>query len=151
MEITSQNQYIVFLMCIVCGVIIGAIYDFFRLHRTFFKSTKVSIIFADCFFWLLASYTSLQFIMLWGNGILRLFQFLGILLGLIIYISYISKIFTKVIIFLLKLLNKFSKLILKILLLIISLFIKAFKKPYFILIYGYKTSLKRLARFSKKI
>ena len=151
MDITSQNQYIIFLMCFVCGIIIGIIYDFFRIHRIFLKSTKISVIIADSFFWLLASYTSLQFIMLFNNGILRFFEFLAILLGTIIYITYISKVFTKIIIFLLKLLNKFSKLFLKIIFFPILFLCKVLKKPYFLIIYGYKTNFQRLKRFSKKI
>ena len=151
MSITSQNQIIVFILCVFCGIIIGIIYDLFRIHRTFFKVTNSTVIIADCFFWLIASILSFQFIMLSNNGNLRLFEFLGFLAGFFIHFSFISKAFTKITVLLFKLLNKASKFILKIIFLPILFFIKVFRKPYFLLIYGFKANYKRLIRFSKKI
>jgi len=151
MEITSQNQILVFFMCVVCGLLIGTIYDLFRIHRTIFKPRKYSIILGDCFFWLLTSFVSLQFIISFNSGNLRLFEFLGIIIGVFLYLAYLSKFCSKIVVFLYKLLNKLARFLLKVVLFPLVFFIKKMKKPCFLLIYGFKANLGRLKRFSKKI
>ena len=151
MNITTENQAIIFFLCILCGTIISLIFDLFRIHRTFFKLSKLALALADALFWVIASFTCLHFIIMFNSGTLRLFQFTGFFIGALLYFTYLSKSFRKITTFLLALLNKTAIFILKVILLPLALFYKLLRKPFFAVLYGIKSSSKRLSRFAKKI
>ena len=151
MSITAENQPIVFLLCALCGIIIGIIFDLFRVHRTFFKVSKVSLVIADLIFWVLSGFVALEFIIWANNGVLRVFEFIGISVGAFVYLMFISKFFRKIATFVFRLLNILAKFVLKIILFPIVFIIKRLKKPFFAVVYGFKAGGKRFKRFAKKI
>ena len=103
------NQMYLFLIFIVDGILIGLLFDFFRIARKVFQTSDVMTYVEDILFWILTGFIVLYSIFVFNNGELRLFMFLGILLGAFIYMlwisSYIIKINVKIINFIKKVLS----------------------------------------------
>ncbi len=91
-----QNQAYVFLIFILNGLIIGILFDIFRILRKSFKTPDIITYIQDIIFWILSGVILLYSIFKFNNGELRLFIFLGIVLGIILYILIFSKIFIKI-------------------------------------------------------
>ena len=98
------NQAYLFLIFISNGVIIGILFDFFRILRKSFKTSDIITYIEDLLFWILTGFTILYFIFTFNNGEIRLFMFLAIGIGIIAYIllfsSYVIKINVTIIKFL---------------------------------------------------
>ncbi len=125
------NQTNLFLIFIVNGIIIGLLFDFFRVLRITFKTSDIITYIEDILFWILTGSIILYSVFTFNNGEIRLFLFLGILLGCICYMltlsSYIIKTNTTII-------NFFKKIIAKILHIIlfpIKCILKTIKKLFF--------------------
>lgn len=95
------NQAYLFLIFIVNGIIIGLLFDFFRIARKVIPTNDFVTYIEDILFWLLTGAITLYSIFVFNNGELRLFMFLGIILGAFIYLlvlsSYVIKINVKII------------------------------------------------------
>lgn len=96
-----SNQAYLFLVFIVNGIVIGLLFDFFRIVRKVFLSNDMITCIEDILFWILTGGTVLYSIFVFNNGEIRFFMFLGILIGAIIYMitlsSYVIKINVKII------------------------------------------------------
>ncbi len=97
------------LFCFVfTGALIGILFDIFRIIRRSFKTADFITYIEDICFWLLAGLILLFSIFTFNNGELRLYVFLGILFGTLIYLLTLSKyfilIFVKIITFIKKIL-----------------------------------------------
>ncbi len=90
------NQAYLFFIFIVNGVIIGILFDFFRILRKSFKTRDIVTYFEDLLFWILTGFSILYFIFVFNNGEIRLFMFVGIAVGLTIYILLFSSLFIKI-------------------------------------------------------
>lgn len=105
------NQAHLFLIFCINGIIIGLLFDFFRILRRSFKTHDIVTCLQDVLFWILTGFILLYSIFTFNNGEIRLFMFLGVILGCILYIlclsSYIIKINVTIITF-------FKKIIIKI-------------------------------------
>ena len=152
------NQAYIFLIFIANGIVIGLLFDFFRIMRRSFKTSDVMTYIEDILFWILTGILILYSIFVFNNGELRLFMFLAIGIGIITYIllfsSYIIKINVTII-------NFFKKILLKIfgiLSLPFRYFYKLIKKLFlkpisFIIINIRKSStnlLKNITKFTKE-
>lgn len=94
-----ENQAYLFLVFSLTGIIIGIIYDIFRVLRKSFKTSDIITYFEDILFWIITGILILYNIWFFNNGEIRIFMFLGILIGILIYILILSNI-TKKILFL---------------------------------------------------
>lgn len=96
-----SNQAYLFLIFIINGIVIGLLFDFFRISRKVFETNDIITYIEDILFWILAGATILYSIFIFNNGEMRLFMFLAILLGAFAYMvlisSYIIKINVKII------------------------------------------------------
>ncbi len=96
-----SNQAYLFLVFIVNGVLIGLLFDFFRIARKVIQTNDIVTYLEDILFWILTGVIVLYSIFVFNNGELRLFMFLGILLGAFAYMitlsSYVIKINVKII------------------------------------------------------
>ncbi len=110
------NQTNLFLIFIVNGMLIGLLFDFFRILRKTFKTNDIITYIEDILFWILTGGIILYSIFTFNNGEIRLFLFIGILLGCIFYMltlsSYIIKTNTAIINFLKKIIGKILNVIL---------------------------------------
>ena len=96
----AQNQAYLFLVFSMTGVVIGVLFDFFRILRRSIKTSNIITYTEDVLFWILTGLLILYNIWYFNNGEIRIFMFLGIIMGVLIYMSTLSniliKIFTKI-------------------------------------------------------
>ena len=91
-----MNQVYLFLIFIANGIIIGILFDFFRILRKSFKTSDFITYFEDLLFWILTGFSILYFIFVFNNGEIRLFMFLGIAVGITLYMLIFSSLFIKI-------------------------------------------------------
>lgn len=108
------NQAYLFLIFVINGIIIGLIFDFFRILRISFKTKDFVTYIEDIMFWILAGTILLYSIFVFNNGEIRLFMFLGVIIGIVLYILLISKYIIKVNVFLIKIIKNILKIPIKI-------------------------------------
>ena len=71
-------------------------FDFFRVLRKKFKTTDIVTYMQDIVFWILTGISMLYCIYTFNSGEIRLYEFIGILIGTTIYFLTISKYFIKI-------------------------------------------------------
>lgn len=90
------NQAYLFLIFTIDGIIIGILFDIFRILRKSFKTSNIVTYIEDIIFWMLTGVIILYSIFTFNNGEIRLFMFLGILLGIAFYLLLFSKYIIKI-------------------------------------------------------
>lgn len=90
-----HNQLFCLLIFMLTGIVIGFLFDIFRVLRKSFKTADWITYIQDILFWLLAGGIILFSIFTFNNGEIRSYVFIGIMLGIIIYILLISRFFVK--------------------------------------------------------
>ena len=151
-----ENQAYLFGIFVINGILIGLLFDFFRILRKSFKTNDFITYVEDIVFWILTGIILLYSIFLFNNGEIRLFMLIAVLLGLIIYMLSISRYIIKVNV---KIINLFKTIILKIISIILIPFkyiVKIFRKIFFrpvsfIIINVKKFSTNYLKKFSNKL
>lgn len=91
-----ENQAFLFIAFIINGILIGIIFDMFRVLRRTFKTTDIITYIEDAVFWIIAGLLTLYFIFYFNNGEIRFYIFLGIFFGIVIYMLLFSKYFIKI-------------------------------------------------------
>lgn len=90
---TVAGELGIFMGAVYSGMVLGVLYDFFRLITLPFYSKWVLGIFDAVFYIIAGIFTAAAFIEL-TDGILRLYVFFGIALGLAAYIFSVSYLIT---------------------------------------------------------
>ena len=149
------NQALLFLIFIVNGIIIGLLFDFFRILRRSFKTKDFITYIEDILFWVLTGLLLLYSIFTFNNGEIRLYMFIGAILGCIIYMlsisNFIVKINTKIIISLKNILSKIINIIFIPFKFIIKFFRKILKKPISFIFINISQTIKNLFKNSKNL
>ena len=91
----AQNQAYLFLVFSLTGIAIGILFDFFRILRRSIKTSNIVTYIQDILFWILTGILVLYNIWYFNNGEIRVYMFLGIIIGTLIYVSTLSNIFVK--------------------------------------------------------
>lgn len=99
------NQAILFLIFCINGILIGLLFDFFRILRRSFKTHDIVTYIQDVLFWILTGFILLYSIFTFNNGEIRLFMFLGVALGVIFYMLCLSSYVIKVNVIIIKFLK----------------------------------------------
>ena len=97
-----NNQAVLFLIFSLNGVIIGLIFDFFRILRKSFKTSNLITYIQDIIFWIITGISVIFFMYSFSDGTIRFYMFLGLMFGFIIYILTISHYIIKIFIFIMK-------------------------------------------------
>ena len=124
-----MNQVYLFFIFIANGIIIGILFDFFRILRKSFKTRDIVTYFEDLLFWILTGFSILYFIFVFNNGEIRLFMFLGIAVGITLYMLIFSSFFIKVNVTIITFFKKVIIKIFKFLLIPFKFIKKLFFKP----------------------
>ena len=107
------NQLYIFLVYCFSWVIIGILFDVFRILRKSFKTPDFVTYLQDIAFWFLTGVFLIFVIFKFNNGEMRSYIFIGLGFGMLIYMLLFSKIFIKVNVTILKYVKIiFSKLLL---------------------------------------
>lgn len=91
-----QNEVYIFTVFILDGIIIGLLFDIFRILRKSFKTPDIITYCEDFTFWILTFLLILYSVFKFNNGELRLFIFIGLVVGILIYLLAFSKLFINV-------------------------------------------------------
>ena len=116
------GQVWIFVITIMTGILLGGLFDCYRVLRGTFNPKALMTWFTDLLYWLLA--TAVVFVVLvfsnWGE--LRFYVFIGILGGLVLYYNFLS-------LYALRLFSNTIKLIIAALSLLKKIFINSLVKP----------------------
>ena len=101
------NQAYLFLIFTLNGMFIGFLFDFFRILRKIFKTKNLITYIEDILFWILTGISIIFCMYKFSDGSLRLFMFLGLIFGIIIYMLTFSKIIMKIFVKLINIVKTF--------------------------------------------
>lgn len=121
-----ENQAYLFLVFSLTGVVLGVLFDFFRVLRKTFKTGDFVTYIEDILFWILTGFSILYFIFIFNNGEIRFFMFVAIGIGVILYMKIFSSIFIKINV---NIINFFKKVFSIIIIVPIRFIKKIFFKP----------------------
>lgn len=125
------NQAYLFLVFTINGIIIGLLFDIFRILRRSFKTSDIVTYLQDILFWVLTGFILLYSIFTFSNGEIRFYMFLGVFLGCLIYMLIFSKYFININVKIILILKKVIGKILSIIIFPIKMIIKFIKKIFF--------------------
>ena len=80
-----EIQAYLFLIFTINGIIIGLFFDIFRILRKSFKTSDIITYLQDFIFWIITAIILLYSVFKFSNGEIRLYMFIAVFLGCIIY------------------------------------------------------------------
>jgi len=90
-----SGQAAAFLAAVAAGFVLGAFYDFFRVFRRLLRHKALATTIEDAAFWIIATLVMFYFLLGLNYGQLRGYLFLGAALGVVLYLSMLSRFFIK--------------------------------------------------------
>lgn len=135
-----SSQTIDFLQFMIVGAILALVFDIFRAYRMYRKDRKKYIVLQDIIFFCIALIILLFSIVIFLDSPFRLFLFFAMFLGVVIYLTVLSKFVVKVYIKIFELFKRFISF----LLLPIYFIINLSKKIYTFLNNFVKKTCKRM-------
>ena len=144
------NQAYLFIIFAINGIIIGILFDIFRILRRSFKTTDIITYVQDILFWILTGFILLYSIFTFSNGEIRFYMFLGVFLGCLIYMLMFSKYFIKVNVKIVIAIKEIIMKLISILLLPIKIVINLLKKIFFKPIKFITININKISLKSKK-
>ena len=149
MQVSTLNQAYLFIIFCATGILIGLIFDIFRIIRKLFKTPDFLTYIEDICFWIISGLILIYSIFIFNNGEIRLYMFIAISLGIITYILTFSRFF---VIIGYKFSNFVKKLIINILIIPLKILNKLLFRPItFIAIHIRNISKNFSIKFSKYI
>ncbi len=139
----ANSQAMLFLLFALDGVIIGILFDFFRILRRSFSTGNILTALEDVIFWISTGLILLYSIFVYNNGVIRGYMFLGAFCGITLYMITLSKIFIKVNVLILNSVKKVINIIIKIFGIPIKMVINILKKVLFKPIWSIFINLKK--------
>ncbi|MFT9496171.1 spore cortex biosynthesis protein YabQ, partial [Anaerosolibacter sp.] len=106
MAMSVSEQVYVFLATMYGGILIGFIYDLYRILRLIFKPKKMATFIQDLIFWIVISGVAIVVLLFSNSGQLRFYTFLGFAIGSILYNRLLSSTIISTIVYLLWFLKK---------------------------------------------
>ena len=92
-----NNQiYTIIIAFFISGLIIGILFDIFRITRKTFKMPNIITYIEDVLFWLLTGLITLFTICKYTDGQIRLYMVLIMIMGAFVYFISLSKYFIKI-------------------------------------------------------
>ena len=91
-----------FFIFIILGMLVAFIFDFFRALRKTFKTNDVITYIEDILFWIISGFLIMSSIFKFNDGEIRFYLFVGLLLGIFIYIILLTKLINKILEILMK-------------------------------------------------
>lgn len=101
-----MEQLLCLIAFTVTGIVIGVLFDVFRILRRSFKTADWLTTLQDILFWILAGFITLFSIFKFNNGEIRSYIFIGIALGVLIYMLTLSKYIVKYSVIIIKFIKK---------------------------------------------
>lgn len=152
MQNTIIIQLTSLMIFFMSGIVIGILFDIFRILRKSFKTPDIITYIEDICFWLLTGSILLYLLFKTNDGEIRLYNIIGIITGNLLYMIYISKYFIKINVKILLSLKKICIKIFNIIFLPIKIsfkFLKKILKPISFLVINIKKSTFNILSLNK--
>lgn len=91
---------------IITGIVIGILFDIFRILRKSFTTPDIITYIEDIIFWIISGSLFMFVLFKFNNGEIRSYVLLGLLSGILIYLFTISKYFIKINVKIIKIIKK---------------------------------------------
>ncbi len=150
MYANNIEQLINFIYFIITGIILSIIFDIFRVLRRSFKTSDIITNIEDVLFGIITGIVILFSIFLFNNGELRLYIFIGITIGIIVYMLFISKYFIKVNVTIINFIKRFIHLLTKPFKILFKIIKRIFFKPISFIIINIKSLISKILIIFKK-
>ena len=124
------TQLQLFFIFLVNGLLIALLFDFFRILRKAIKTVDFITYIEDALFWILTGFIILYSIFTYNNGEIRLFMFFAIILGILIYFTFLSKIILSISLSVINVIKKFLGTVFNIIKIPFHFFMKLIKKLF---------------------
>ncbi len=85
------GQFETFLITVVTGMLLGGLFDFYRIMRGVFRPRRIFTSLADLLYWLLATVIVFIALLLGNWGEIRLYVFFGLFAGILLYFRLLSR------------------------------------------------------------
>lgn len=95
MLMATSNQAYIFLSALYMGIVIGLIYDIYRVVRILSNSSKLVTSIMDILFWITAAILCIVGFFYVSSGEIRLYSIIGLALGWILYLLTFSRYMIK--------------------------------------------------------
>lgn len=142
MENAILIQIYLLVIYIISGIVIGIFFDIFRILRKSFKTSDIVTYIQDSIFWIGTGIFLLFVLFNFSNGEIRSYTIIGLILGVLIYMLFISKPFIKVsvkiIVFIKQIMMKTFSILLYPLKILINIIQKILLKPFTFLVINMK-------------
>ena len=142
------NQANLFLIFVINGAIIGLVFDIFRILRKSFKTSDIITIIEDILFWIITGIIILYSIFIFNDGEIRFFMFIGILLGVMLYMlilsQHIIKISVRIILTIKRILTFIFKILISPIQAIYKIIKKILKKPILFCFINIKKTIRQI-------
>lgn len=111
-----MNQAYLFMIFIINGILIGVLFDIFRILRKSFHTPNIITYIEDTIFWITSALLVIYTLFIFNHGEIRLYVFIGIFLGITLYILFFSKAVVKISVKIITFLKEIVYQVLKVLL-----------------------------------
>lgn len=125
------NQAYLFLIFTINGILIGILFDIFRVLRKSFKTADIITYIQDVLFWILTGFILLYSVFTFSNGEIRFYMFLGVFIGGLVYMLMFSKYFININVKIVSIFKFIIQKIISIIIFPIKIIIKFTKKIFF--------------------
>ena len=150
MYANNLEQLISFIYFVIVGVVLSIIFDIFRILRRTIKTSDIVTNIQDILFCIITGMIILFSIFYFNNGELRLYVFLGVFIGITLYMIFISKYFIKINVAIINFIKKIIFFILKPFIFLLNFTKKLIFNPISFIIINVKGfTLKNLQKFKK--
>lgn len=140
MEFDIIRDLVIFGLSIFCGLFMGIIFDLYRAIRRIFKPKVLLSYLEDLIFWIIIGGIFFALLINTTDGILRGFVFIGVFVGVLLYMILLSNYILPLFILIFKLiLNVFNEII------------KVIKKPFAKILLLIRVYFKEMTKYSKMI
>lgn len=96
MKIIVTDQLFEFLVMLYSGIIVAAIYDFYKVYRKIFRPGKLITVIQDLIYWIVVSVVFIKFLLFGSDGEIRGYIIYGFLVGIVGYKLLLSKYFVAI-------------------------------------------------------
>lgn len=115
----KYNQFFIVFIFINTGILLGILFDLFRIQRKIIKTNQYLTYFQDIIYGIISGFLVFYIIKKYTNGDIRLYMFMNLLVGIFIYLTGLSKYFIAFFVWIInpvkKILTKIAKKFMKIL------------------------------------
>ena len=144
MYTNNIEQLTSFIYFILIGILLGIIFDIFRISRRTIKTSDFFTNLEDVLFGLIAGIIILFSIFKFNNGELRLYIFIGLSIGIILNMLFISKYFIKINIYIISFIKKTFKFLFKPIIFLVKFIKKILFKPFLFVIFNIRKLINQI-------